>query len=540
MAAAAGLLILAIAFLPQMLYSKAGRNLIKMYLESRYRGQVWMTDWKTSWFGPTWVYQFSLTDPEGRQIKFTRLDSSVPFWKLLVGRYDLGKATITDLHVEYVIDYGDGTDTLDRLPNTPPAAGAAWVAPELPSLSGQIALKNGTFILTRGQIEDHRQFRTAFRSMKFAILEGSLDIARLDQPWKMRLEGTAGPDAAAGSFALSGEVDLGESGKLDWTKASAALQLDMQDVPNASSEAGASLAWLLLPVLSAEDYADALGPTLQRVEMSVKLADGKALFEKLEMTGRTQDGATARIYGEPVVDLTTRPRTLRVQAPLSASMPMTAGASHLLAYVNPFLRDAAAGQGWIDLHISDLALPLTGNQQKLTARGEMALRDIALASGQVLAGDAFPRQLTTQWQAIVGDANWSVTLQGPPTRFAVEHGAVFSDPVRLTIGGLPAVLEGRTTANGRLDAQVQITLPEHLRQEGETVAAALGGTIEQPLLHVATDEGLAEAVDRHLLSLRTRQSEHLLRLSHGRVEGMLQALDRMKNTDSTEEPRPGE
>src|SRR5690349_3857735 len=100
--------------LPQIVSSKIGRSALKMYLEGKYRGSVWIGDIQTSWFGPTSINGFSLMDPEGRSIKFARLDCQAPFRKLLLGHYPLKNATIKDLSIEYTIDYGDGTDTLDR------------------------------------------------------------------------------------------------------------------------------------------------------------------------------------------------------------------------------------------------------------------------------------------------------------------------------------------------------------------------------------------------------------------------------------------
>src|SRR3954471_5200987 len=109
------ILIVGTIFLPQIVASKIGRSTIKMVLEGRYRGNVWVGDIQTSWFGNTTINGFSLMDPEGRSIRFARLDSQVPFRKLLLGHYDLKHATIKDLSIEYTIDYGDGTDTFDRL-----------------------------------------------------------------------------------------------------------------------------------------------------------------------------------------------------------------------------------------------------------------------------------------------------------------------------------------------------------------------------------------------------------------------------------------
>src|SRR4051812_42872779 len=192
------LVLLCLAFLPQILSSKVGRNLVKAYLENKYRGQVWMTDFHTSWRGPTTVTKFSLTDPEGRQIRFDSLSSPVSVLGLLFGRLNLGETKIDKLYVEYVIDYGDGTDTLDRLPAsfdpgnatviTAPGQ-AAQKLPELPQFSGNFTLTDAQLILTRGQILQRQQFKTVYRSLRFSVPEGHVEIASLDRPFKYELEG---------------------------------------------------------------------------------------------------------------------------------------------------------------------------------------------------------------------------------------------------------------------------------------------------------------------------------------------------------------
>src|SRR5438105_1317979 len=193
------MIILATVFLPQIAASKIGRSALKMYLEGKYRGSVWIGDIQTGWFGTTTINGFSLMDPEGRSIKFARLDSQLPFRKLLLGHYPLKNATIKDRSVEYTIDYGDGTDTFDRIqagwmPNqvTPtPAASKPRVPMELPDLSGNINLVNATLTLTRGQILD-KGFRTVFRSARFYNINGKLQINSLDEPWSVDLAGNVG------------------------------------------------------------------------------------------------------------------------------------------------------------------------------------------------------------------------------------------------------------------------------------------------------------------------------------------------------------
>src|SRR5687768_7972216 len=191
-------LLLATALMPQILSSRIGRKLVKVYLESKYRGTVWVADISTSWTGPTNIVGFSFTDPEGRQFRFKQLQCEMSAWDLVTGNLDLGKASCDELVAEYVIDYGDGSDTIDRLDaGYTPGKSVSRDAPvigqpkapllNLPELSGDITISNATLTLTRGHIQDNRQFRSVFRSARFANINGTLSIISLDQPFKVEL-----------------------------------------------------------------------------------------------------------------------------------------------------------------------------------------------------------------------------------------------------------------------------------------------------------------------------------------------------------------
>src|SRR5687768_5794606 len=72
------LFVLTVIFLPQLIASKVGRNVLKTYIESKYRGKAWVGEMKTGWMGSTTIHGFSLIDPEGRSIRFARLDTDMP------------------------------------------------------------------------------------------------------------------------------------------------------------------------------------------------------------------------------------------------------------------------------------------------------------------------------------------------------------------------------------------------------------------------------------------------------------------------------
>jgi hypothetical protein len=284
---------LSIVFLPQIVSSKIGRNLIKSYLESKYRGTAWVGEMHTSWFGGTSVAGFSLIDPEGRAIKFARLDSGMTLGGLLTGNFELKNATIKDLSLEYVIDYGDGSDSFDRMaatwvPNavTPtPAASKPRVPMNLPDLSGNIKLENATVILTRGQISD-KMFRQFFRSSRFSNINGTVQIASLDEPWKCDLNGNVGGEDTGGTFKVSGEMDLGEDGLLNLAKATANLTVTMRDIPNAATPGSGSLGWVLLSLVPAEDYAQMFGPVIKTLDMHLTVGEGKVRFDKFSAVGK--------------------------------------------------------------------------------------------------------------------------------------------------------------------------------------------------------------------------------------------------------------
>src|SRR5438552_9372387 len=288
-----------------------------MYLESKYRGSVWIGDVQTGWFGNTTINGFSLMDPEGRSIKFARLDSQLPFRKLLLGHYPLKNATIKDLSVEYTIDYGDGTDTFDRIqagwmPNqvTPtPAASKPRVPMELPDLSGNINLVNATLTLTRGQILD-KGFRTVFRSARFYNINGKLQINSLDEPWTVDLAGNVGGEETGGNFTAKGKIDLGEDGLLNVAKATADMTIAPKNVPNAATPGSGSLGWVLLSLVPAEDYALMFDPAIKSADLHLTVADGKLRFDQFSVIGETIDKKQPSLAGHPMLDLVSIPRKI--------------------------------------------------------------------------------------------------------------------------------------------------------------------------------------------------------------------------------------
>ncbi|MGE5612053.1 MAG: hypothetical protein ACM359_22590, partial [Bacillota bacterium] len=520
-------LTLLVIFLPNLLSSKIGRNLIKMRLESKYRGQVWVTDWRTRWFGPTDIDKFSLTDGQGRQIRFQHLSSPIGLWQLLFGKLDLKDATITGLYVEYVVDYGDGTTTLDRLPqgaSPPPLVGypqAARRAPvELPAISGHIKLNDGTLVLTRGQIELRDQLRTVYRSLRLSGISGTLDIASLDQPWQCDLTGIFGSDDSPGQFRLAGSFALGQNKKLDLTRGMANAQLTMLDVPNVPSFGTSPLGWLFFPDFAPEDYGVMFGPKLRQVDTIIKLTNGKLRLDPLKIEGQLADGRTSKLIARPVIDLTVTPSVLSLDGELVASLPMSRGLAKRFAFVNPFVHNASGGTGQVDVKLENLTLPLaTGNLiRKISLQGWAAMHGVIVTSGQSAHDYELPRELTTQWQAIVGDASPMPKVSAPEIRFTVRDGIVSCEPYQITIDDQAVSLSGRARLAGPLEMQAELSLPAVTAQP---IKVAIGGTVDNPSMQIPPNSPLTEVITRNMATLRARRMEHLMRMSEAQVREML-------------------
>src|SRR5947207_9714497 len=100
-------LFLSIVFLPQIMSSKIGRNLIKAYLENKYRGTAWVGEMHTGWFSGTSIDGFSLIDPEGRALKFARLDWGMTSGKQSTTRHSLRDRTVTDRSRRVSVEFGE-------------------------------------------------------------------------------------------------------------------------------------------------------------------------------------------------------------------------------------------------------------------------------------------------------------------------------------------------------------------------------------------------------------------------------------------------
>lgn len=539
-------------FLPQIFCSKLGRGALKMYLEGKYRGNVWIGDIQSGWFSPTTINGFSLMDPEGRSVKFARLESQVPFRKLLLGHYELKNANIKDLSIEYTIDYGDGTDTFDRiqagwLPNQvapTPAAIKARVPMNLPEISGDINLANATLILTRGQILD-KGYRTVFRSARFYNINGKLQISDLDEPWTIDIAGNVGGEETGGEFTAKGKVDLGEDGLLNVAKAAADMTITMRNVPNAATPGAGSLGWVLLSLVPAEDFGLAFGPVIKTLDLHLTVADGKVRFDQFTAFGEIDKRPTS-LVGHPTLDLVSIPRKIGVDGQTAANIQLTREVGRRLAYAIPFLQDADSG-GDLQLQIDELTLPVIGSMRKMNGKGRLSVRDVKLISGQVYPTDNFPRELTTQWQAIVGDLSSAVKLNAPEVRFEINNGRAICQPYTITLNDVPVMIGGETeVAGGKLNLAARITVPEAMQKEGvgQFITVPITGTVEQPKMELGaissdtSPQRVADVIEHHVNDLRERKKESLLQRSEAQVRSITAPFDEMIKATSQPTTQP--
>ena len=538
-ALALGLVLFAILFalLPQILSSKIGRNILKAYLENKFRGEAFITEFRTSWSGPTVLSKFAFNDPESRQVRILHLSAPIGVLDLLRGNFNLDGATIQDLYVDYVVDYGDGTDTMLRLNNkTIPGPNDPVPPVSLPNVHGKVNLTNALIVLSRGSIEQKSQFRTTFRTMRFANVEGTLDVASLDQPFTCDLRGTVGGEGNWGTFTMNGTVDLGEDGQLDLAQGAADLKVSMQNVPNHVGHELGSLLWIFVPTVRAEHFEQMFGNVLTRLDMDFKIGEGKLRFDRLDVQGRLAEDKFATLSGKPVLDLVARPHTITSDGDIKASVRLSRGLAESLAYVNPFFIDAVQGAGEVDLVLSNVNYPLRQGWWP-ALNGTVTARDVTLVSGQVLAGDRFPRELTTQWQAVVGNTAPAPKMQMPPTPFTLKAGFITTDIYPITIDEQPLTLSSNNALNGRLRTQATVTLTRTLgarsAEQDNTLHTTVSGSIAQPQLELpaATATAMASLIDQNVEELRARKAEMLLQKSQHQVEQLLSGFERMKRLD---------
>jgi hypothetical protein len=293
-----------------------------------------------------------------------------------------------------------------------------------------------------------------------------------------------------------------------------------------------------MPLVGAEDYAQMFGPHLNELKTRLKIDDGKMVLEDFRAQGQTQNKRPTLLAGRPTLDLISNPRRLGVAGPTSLSVDLTRGLAHRLAPVHPFLIDALDG-GQLQLSFSSLSMPVAGNLRVTSGRGTISVVNATLASGAVAPTDRFPRELTTQWQAVVGDAGKSVRLDIPQTPFTIDAGKVISS-MPCTLDGLSVALTGTADLAGSLELSATLSLPQSMRDAGQAdvARAAISGSLDQPKLDLlAPSPALSNAIRKNLEVLAERRKEALREVSSRSVQGMIEPLDQIDlSAQSTTKP----
>jgi hypothetical protein len=268
-------------------------------------------------------------------------------------------------------------------------------------------------------------------------------------------------------------------------------------------------------------------------------------FDQFSAIGETPDKKPTSLSGHPTLDLVSIPRKLGVDGPTVAKLQLTREVGRRLAYAIPFLQDADNG-GELVLEIDELNLPVIGSLRKMSGKGRISVNNHKLISGQVYGGEP-PRELTTQWQAVVGDTSPAVTLNANQVRFEINNGQARCEPYTITLNDLPVWIAGETeVAGGKLNLQARIALSQSMQKEGlgEAVLVPITGTVEQPkmqfdsLVAASSPQRLVEAINQHIVDLRGRKKESLMQRSEAQVKSITDPFDQIIRATSQPTTRP--
>jgi len=409
----------------------------------------------------------------------------------------------------------------------------------LPNLSGSISITNGTLVLHRGTVQP-KLYNTTWEKGRLENVEAKFDIPQsLDHPWTYTfaadsLEG----DQPRGSIASSGTVDLGEGSQVDARRMTADCTLTGEGVFTGGLGAA------LIPESTPEDVRQALGPVLSKIDVKVKVADGRMTFERCDASG-----PIANLRLKPAVDLTQTPAVLEVAEGGAGGAPgvIQVGvskrvANSVLVYLNPFFREAAGGQGGVTVHVQRLRAPLAGRAvwaKALEAKGRVWAQAVLLdRNDDMNVLDPLPDNLASQLALLTGDDKRGVPLDvdGP---FAIGQGAVSYGPTATTVGETTLMVQGTTEfagdtigATATLVGSPSIT---SLIQSGPSgITMPLTGTVRKPQLGIAQLKGnlsdeagraLADRVAQQTVRMRAKETQRQREKSQRQVEDILRPLE---------------
>jgi hypothetical protein len=171
----------------------------------------------------------------------------------------------------------------------------------------------------------------------------------------------------------------------------------------------------------------------------------------------------------------------------------------------------------------------------MNGKGRLTVKNVKLLSGQVFPGEV-PRELTTQWQSIVGDTTSVVMLNAPEVRFEIQSGRARCAPYTITLNEQQVWLAGETeVAGGKLNLQARVALSQEMQKEGlgEAIVVPITGTVEQPKMELAnlvaaTAPGrIQETIAKNIGDLRGRKKESLQQRSEAQVKSITAPFDEM-------------
>ena len=524
-------LILFVAFLPQILRTGPGKQFLGWYLGKKLKLNVTIEDVQTSWSGPTTITNLWARDHKEVRLGIKQLTCSASLWQIIKGDYALGDDARCDgLYLDYVLDYGDGRavfESVDRgdLPpgQTPsaPVKRTPWPA------WGKVRFTNAIISLTRGQVTQAPGYPTVYETARVSNVNGTLDM-RAGGPWTVDLAGAmrgATPDDPPGTVKLTGTLNLGTFASFADPSSNGELSLEMRQTPSAP------LLWVVHSRLSSDDYRRMFGPTLHVLDARVAVGEGQLRFQTLRVAGKSSDGGLSLIEGRPVVDLTAQPAVLSHGAqPLRLSVQTSPGlAQTYLAWVNPFLRDAASGR--IDVSIDKLSVSIGPSPGRAYLSGVLASRDVKLQVDADWYKGFAPTNLTGQWAQLADDAGPLVALVQGPVAFTQDGDWTMPQTQTMTLDGLNVALRGGVSADQRLKMTALIQLPSSASGivPDNVLVAPLVGAMESPRIDISAAEVppgasrlLADLLAKHL---KKQADRHIDRLrNQGTIDSELERI----------------
>jgi len=462
-----GLILLA---LPWVLNRGIGRTMVGNIMQRKLRMNVYFLKFQTSWWSGTTFHELAIGDPRQR-IGAKKLHTQCGLWGLLTGDYKLGDAQAEGLRIDYVVDYGDGLDLIDKMhggrpqPNEKPRTA--------PDFSGKLSFTDGTFSLTRGQVQQKQTLPVEFASFEVTDVSGTFEIDRLDKPWTLAFTGVAKgptPDHPDGTVKVDAKLALGEGRLYAGNRVKGEFAVEMKNVPTGP------LAWVIHPDFSRADYDHMFGQTLEKFDLAVKVADGKVTVEKLEAVGETRDGKTAHVTAACVIDVTKPTHVMTLENTFTASgrVSRTLGRT-ALGCVSPFLRDAVDSTGWFEVSLAKLKMPYRRTQAPTSGEGTIAVSAARVAPDKDWVEGNTPSSLTGQWQMLTGNTAAQATVKLAETKFVLDGGRMTPAPHELTIDDSKVSIAGDLLLRGRVKMSAGVTLPPATAAQMPELAAGLLG-----------------------------------------------------------------